>query len=180
MKIKNIVVGLIVMIVLSMGVYAEYNSYDYATIGITLLNQDPDPANQGEYLDIRFKVIKKGNEVLEDLTFLLDAKYPFSFDGADNPEKEIGNWYGYPNSDDEYYTLHYKVRAADDALEDIYKLKLKYQHSKSNGWVFNEYDIRVGDKNESEFVFGTLTTSPTKLIADYDEAGLIRSTYSIY
>jgi uncharacterized protein len=171
---NNVLICLAVAIVMLSAhvVLAESNPSDYGTLKITLLNQDPDPAQQGKYIDIRFKVVKMGNDPIKDVTFYLPPSYPFSFDGSDTPEKTVGDWTGYPDSDDEYYTLHYKLRVADDALEATYKIKLKSRYSKIQDWSTSEYEINVGDHKDPEFVLGTLTTSPTKLVADTDEAKL--------
>ena len=170
---KNIIRALFFFTVMLFSMLVNFSivhadSSDYAALEITLLNQDPDPAKQGEYLDVRWKVVKTGNANMDDLRFLLDIDYPFSLDAGETLEKGIGDWIG-KSDDKEYYTLHYKLRVDDDALEDSYTVKLKWKSSKSDAWIEEEYTLRVGDKTEPEFVLGTLETSPTKLLADTDE-----------
>ena len=159
---------LIFTLCLSFTNIAVADDYDFAYLDITLLNQDPDPAEQGEYLDLRWKIVKNGNEVMEDITFNLELEYPFFFDKIDNAEKKIGSWNSY-SDDDEYYTLHYKVRVDEDALEDTYDMKLKITHDIDGLYTTRDFEIEVGDKTEPEFVLGTLVTSPIKLLADTDE-----------
>lgn len=144
------------------------DSDDFAYLDITLLNQDPDPAEQGEYLDLRWKVVKRGNKQMEDITFNLELEYPFFFDQTDEAEKKLGSWKGY-SDDKEYYILHYRVRVDDEALEDTYDIKLKISHDIDGVYVAKEFEIEVGDKKNPEFVLGNLVTSPIKLLADTDE-----------
>lgn len=175
MKIENNNLGkqifMMVMILtttLSVTNFVVADSNDFAYLDITLLNQDPDPAEQGEYLDLRWKVVKMGNERMEDITFNLELDYPFFFDQSDQAEKKIGSWKGY-SDDEEYYILHYKVRVDEEALEDTYDVKLKITQDIDGVYMTKEFEIEVGDKTEPEFVLGTLVTSPIKLLADVDE-----------
>lgn len=153
---------------LSFTSFVVADSDDFAYLDITLLNQDPDPAEQGEYLDLRWKVVKRGNKQMEDITFNLELEYPFFFDQTDEAEKKLGSWKGY-SDDKEYYILHYRVRVDDEALEDTYDIKLKISHDIDGVYVAKEFEIEVGDKKNPEFVLGNLVTSPIKLLADTDE-----------
>lgn len=167
--VKSLVLYAIIAIMgfcLSSVVHAA--SEDNIHLDITLLNQDPDPAEQGEYLELRWKVIKSGNSNAEDLKFSLDIDYPFSFDLGESAEKSLGDWIG-KSKQDEHYVLHYKLRVDDDALEDTYQVKLKWKTSNNAGWVEEEFNIRIGEEIKPEFVLGTLTTSPVKLLADTEE-----------
>jgi hypothetical protein len=140
-------------------------------IKTTFLNQDPDPAQPGKYVELRWKVEKLGTEKLEDVTFMLETEYPFYLDSGETSEKKIGTWFG-TSDDDEFYTLYYRVRVESDALEGNYDLKLKYKTKSDSTWVGETYSIRVGDKEISKFVLGTLVTSPSKLTRDINEAEL--------
>lgn len=144
---------------------------DYAKTKATFLNQDPDPAEPGQYVELRWKVEKLGNNLIEDLQYKLELEYPFSLDKGDDGLRDLGDWKG--NSDeDEFYTLYYKVKVADDALEDTYKIKLKSTHGLSSPWQSEDFDIRVGNKEKAKFVVGSITTSPLKLTPDLDQAEL--------
>ncbi|MCG2717496.1 MAG: hypothetical protein L6408_01500, partial [Nanoarchaeota archaeon] len=165
---KEILVLVMILSCITLANSVEANSYDNAYLEITLLNQDPDPGEQGEYLDLRWKVIKKGNDKMDNLQFHLNLDFPFFFDKIDSADKTVGSWTGY-SDDEEYYILHYKVRVDDEALEDTYKLKLKIKHDDSGISMMREYEITVGDKTDPELVLGTLVTSPVELLADTNE-----------
>ncbi|MCB9362033.1 hypothetical protein H6504_01230 [Candidatus Woesearchaeota archaeon] len=162
--------GLMVTLLIGLMVATTVSAADFSQLRINLLNQDPDPAKQGEYLELRFKVEKLGNDKIEDVTFELDTEYPFSFDGTDQPIKKLGSWIGYSDNE-EFYTLYYKIRLADDALEGTYDIPLHVSH-KNLPEQTQEFAIRVDEKKESSFVVGNMQTSPRKLVADTDEAQL--------
>jgi len=166
---KKTIYLLIVMIFLSTSLVSALEN-DNAYVTTTFLNQDPDPAEQGEYLDLRWTVYKEGNDNIENLTFYLELDYPFFFDGSDNPKKIITNWKGDANNHEEYYVLHYKVRVDEDALEDNYEVTLR---KNLKGYsTSEEFDIRVGDKEIPEFIVGDIESSPLKLTADLEESEL--------
>ncbi len=135
----------------------------------TFLNQDPDPAEPGKYLELRWKVEKQGNAELKDIQYYLHVTYPFSFDPIDTPERNLGNWEGF-SDEDEFATLHYKVLVDEDALEGTYEVGLRSKTGTEDTWVMYYYDVRVGDKERPDFIVGQLSTSPAKLASDVDEA----------
>jgi len=143
-------------------------SGDYAYLDATLLNQDPDPAEQGEYVDLRWKIVKEGNEKMNNINVHLNVDYPFFFDASDSPDKVIGTWSGW-SEDEEYYILHYKLRVDEDALEDTYDVNLEFAHDETGFSTTKDFEIRVGDKKEPEFVLGNLITSPLKLVGDSED-----------
>ena len=158
--------------ILSMSFFVSAGDYDYNYLKMTLLNQDPDPAAPGEYLELRWKIEKEGNNEISDLSFKLDVDYPFYFDESDSPVKYVGGWEGW-SDDDEYYTLYYKIRVNENAIEDIYKVKLTANIGSMKDLSYSkEFDIRVANAIKPEFVVGSITTSPTKLLADSEENAL--------
>ncbi|MFW6220603.1 MAG: COG1361 S-layer family protein [Nanoarchaeota archaeon] len=142
--------------------------FDFTSIKSTLLNQDPDPAEPGEYVELRWKIEKRGNLEVENLTFELDINYPFFFDKIDTSTKKLGDWKGF-SEDKEYYTLFYKIRVDDNAIKGTYPVKLKYSYNDKKVIHKEEYDIRVSDRESSKFVIGKTTTSPRKILNDLDE-----------
>ena len=140
-------------------------------LSLTMLNQDPDPAGPGDYVELRWKVINSGNDEIEDLKFKLKEKYPLMFDGSDIPEKEVGTMIGLTDQEEEYYTLHYKVRIAEDAIEDTYEMILSYEY-KYKGQKYTQtkkFDLRVDDDQEPRLFIGNINTEPIKLMPDTEE-----------
>lgn len=151
---------LIVLSIFSVGLSSATND-NVNYVKTTLLNQDPDPAQPGQYVELRFKVEKQGADTLKNVSFTLDAPYPFSFDPSDKPTKVFGDMKGY-TVDDGYYILYYKLRVDSDALEDTYTVKLRESDNNGKMLITKEFDIRVNN-DKPEFVLGTLVTSPKKL-----------------
>ncbi len=160
----------LMLALVSPGVSAATN-LDTASLKVTLLNQDPDPAEPGKYVEIRLKAEKFGNNPLTNVNFFLDAGYPFSFDGSDTPDRNIGK-ITYISGEDWYYTLKYKLKVDPDALEGDYTLKLKYQTNNSDIKGVIEFHVSVADSKNPELVAGSIISNPTKLVPDTDVAQL--------
>ena len=155
----------IMMLTLSVGLAFTNAAYTKAT----LLNQDPDPAEPGEYLELRWKIEKLGNDELENISYTLDLEYPFYFDKSDTATKEIGDWKGYSDGE-EFYTLYYKIRVDDDAIEDTYTMELIADYGGKTAKQVREFDIRVGEQEEPDFILGGIQSEPVKLVSGTDEA----------
>lgn len=156
----------IILILLLLSIQLGYAlETDNAFIQINMLNQDPDPANPGDYLELRFKVTKYGNNVIDDLTFELDPKYPFYFDEIDTPIKSVGKWGGF-SEQDEFYTLYYKIKVDKNALEGTYDLDLYNYEGNQNSKVKSTYEIRIGENQDPNLVLGKVTSTPIKLLSD--------------
>jgi len=145
------------------------SSVDTAKLTANLLNQNPDPAVPGKYVELRFNVFKTGNFNAENIQFQLNVDHPFYFDSADTPIRNLKLLKG-QSGDDWYYTLFYKVLVSDDALKGDYEIELKYTYNDLNIWNVQKFTIRVDEKKEPNFVFGNLITTPKKLLSGTDEA----------
>ncbi len=156
-----------IIIIALMPLTSAAGSLNVAYTTEVLLNQDPDPAEPGKYVELRWKVEKQGNPTLDDITYELEVEYPFSFDSSDAAIKKIGSWSG-PSNDDAYYTLYYKLLVDEEAIEDEYPVTLKVKYG-SSPVVSKEYDVRVGENIRPEFVLGNVETLPVKLYGDSDE-----------
>jgi hypothetical protein len=171
MNIKNILLGFsfvfVFMLIFSNGVFAQ--NTDTASLNVVLLNQDPDPAEAGEYVELRFNIFKSGNDAIENLNFKLETEYPFYFDKSDTADRNIEYWKT-QSGDDWYYTLFYKLRVDEDAIEDTYELELKYWYNNQEIKSIKKFDVRVGDNKQTNLILGNIKTSPTKLVSDTDEA----------
>ena len=76
-KIFNgFLLGLIISLVLISSVSAE--TAGLSEVRVTLLNQDPDPVEQGEVVEVRFKIENIGAETLADIKIEILPDYPFS------------------------------------------------------------------------------------------------------
>src|SRR3989338_8056188 len=88
---KIIVVLLFFVLALSsvvMGASSGLNSY---WINVTMINQEPDPAEAGRYVTLRFKLENTGTDIAKDVTVELLIKYPFSLEPGESATKYIGS-----------------------------------------------------------------------------------------
>ncbi|MCX9012205.1 MAG: NEW3 domain-containing protein [Candidatus Methanoperedens sp.] len=137
-------------------------------IQMNFMYQDPDPAEAGKYIDLRWQIVNTVGGTTENLRFRLEAGYPFTFDAGDTPDKYLGTSAG-TNDKEIYYILHYKLKVADSALKGTYNVTLGW--TTGEGWTKKDFPVYI-DPRQSDFVVGALVTSPEKLIADTDEAKL--------
>jgi hypothetical protein len=137
-------------------------------IQANFMSQDPDPADAGKDLDLRWQVVNTISGTVENLRFHLDANYPLLFESGDSPDKDLGASAG-TNDNKIFYVLHYKLRVADNAIKGTYNVTLSWDTG--NGWTKKEYPIYI-DPKRADFVVGALVSSPEKLIADTFEAKL--------
>ncbi len=163
-----------------MGILIVLLSAAYPTMGVPItgatgskvqmnfMYQNPDPAEAGKYIDLRWQIVNTMGGTLDNLRFRLDAGYPFLFEAGDSPDKYLGTSAG-TNDKEVYYVLHYKLKVADSALKGTYNVTLGW--TTGEGWTKKDFPIYI-DPKQSDFVVGALVTSPEKLISDTDEAKL--------
>src|SRR5450759_908446 len=137
-------------------------------IQANFMSQDPDPADAGNYVDLRWQVYNSLSTTTDNLKFHLDAEYPLLFEAGDSPDQNLGLSVGTSDSQI-FYVLHYKLRVADNALKGTYNVTLTWDTG--NGYTKKEFPIYI-DPKKADFVVGALVTSPEKLIADTMEAKL--------
>lgn len=130
---KNIVlIGIFVFVLCAGYVYATSASAgtisatsEWARINITIVNQEPDPVEPGDYVTVRFKFENKGSANAEDVTVELLPEYPFSL-YSDEAVKKIGSIYG-KQIGDMGVIVKYRIRVDKDAVEGENELELRYR-----------------------------------------------------
>ncbi len=165
---RILTIGLLMLILSAAGSGAPLTGGQGSRIQANFMSQDPDPADAGKDVDLRWQVVNTLAGTTENLRFHLDAGYPFLFEAGDSPDKELGASAG-TNDDKVFYVLHYKLRVADNAVKGTYNVTLRW--STGEGWTSKDFPIYV-DPKRADFVVGALVTSPEKLVADTDEAKL--------
>lgn len=131
-------------------------------IQVSLLNHDPDPAQPGRYVDLRFRIENLGAYTAEDTIFELFTEYPFSLDPGKSARRELGSIYGRSIGDDAA-TLFYKVRVDRNAIDGDNFVRIRYSVDRGNTWVLSDlFTIRI---QSAYAIVGIekVTTTPTKL-----------------
>lgn len=94
----------------------------------------PYPVEPGKYMDVWLRVQFVGNiGNIKNVSCMIDAKYPFSFDTGDDAEKYIGTMA--PNQE---VILKYRLRVAEDVVQGYNTLPFK---CKSNGIGWTSTDL---------------------------------------
>ncbi len=138
-----------------------------STVHVYFMNQDPDPADAGKDVELRWQVIVTKVGKIENLEFYLEADYPFLFEAGDGPLKSLGTVVA-TGEVEHYYVLYYRLRVADNALKGDYNVSLKWPDGEG-GWTKKYFTLRV-DPERPDFVIGALRTLPERLVEDTDEA----------
>ncbi|MFW6026681.1 MAG: hypothetical protein ACOCRX_10090, partial [Candidatus Woesearchaeota archaeon] len=127
----------------------------------TLINQDPDPARPGEYVDLKIRVDNIGQETAEKVQIEFLESYPFTLDEEEEKSKDLGNM-GSFNEQDYGTIVEYKVRVDSKSVEgdNVAKVVLK---SKNKGLKIYEFDVRVKTV-DSGLIVKNVQTNPTQLI----------------
>ncbi|MBW2996752.1 COG1361 S-layer family protein [Candidatus Woesearchaeota archaeon] len=145
-KLNTIIITTVLMLVAlcSVAVLADVNTYvSGASIRVSMISQDPDPVEPGEYIELRWMVTNLGSTPLEDVEFKLVTDYPFELLGNDDGVRILGTIQGHQKGE-EGVILYYRIRINEDASEGVNDLTLKYRHRGIREWgKLDEFEIRV-------------------------------------
>ena len=132
------VISLLFLMALSL-VVAEACQLD-----VSLLNQDPYPAVQGDYVKLVFQVDGVANTECKTVDFELLEKYPISFDAGQQRRFTIdaGTYTGSNYQD--FFMATYKVRVNADALDGANPIEVRYSYGFGSTQT-KEVDMEVED-----------------------------------
>lgn len=109
---------------------------------VNLLNQIPDPAEPGKYVDLRFKLENNGSRTAENVEAEILPQYPFSLDPGESAVKSLGS-INSQQKGDKGVIVKYRLRVDKDALEGETEIKLRYRIN-GEGWVtMPEFKINI-------------------------------------
>ncbi len=131
------------------------------SLRISMISQDPDPVQPGEYVELRWMVTNMGSEPLQDVEFKLVPDYPFQLLGRDDGIRNLGTIQGNQKGE-EGVILYYRVRIDEDASEGVNKLYLKYR-MKGTDWVkLDYYKVRV-QSVDAAVIIDSAETTPERI-----------------
>jgi len=127
---RYLIIISILMILLAINVNAAAQTTQrpsgiYA-IAVTLINQEPDPAEPGKYVDVRFKFDNNGTEEARDISVELLPEYPFSLDPGREALKNIGTIQSRQRGD-VGVIVKYRLRVDENAVEGENELTIRYR-----------------------------------------------------
>ncbi|MBI4439724.1 hypothetical protein HY638_02020 [Candidatus Woesearchaeota archaeon] len=120
-------------------------------INATLVNQQPDPAQPGEIVEIRFKFENSGSERAESITVELLPKYPFSLLPGDSAQKSIGSLQGRQVGENGAI-VKYRLKVDENAVEGENDLTVRYRIG-TGGWITpKDFEISIRTFNAVLYV----------------------------
>ena len=109
---------------------------------VTMINQMPDPAEPGKYVDLRFKFENNGSEVAENIEAEILPQYPFSLDAGESTVKSLGS-INPQQKGDNGVIIKYRLRVDKDALEGQTEIKLRYRMNNGIWITLPEFKVNI-------------------------------------
>lgn len=132
---KSFVLLLVFMMISASLVFADRPAS--GAVIVDSLKYEPYPAESGSYFKLWIKMENYGAKTAEDVTFMLDPKFPFSIDNNEVAERYIGSL-----DAGEEVVLEYTVRVNEDAVEGNNELEFRFT-SDGKAWIVHTFDIFI-------------------------------------
>jgi len=125
-------------------------------MNITLLNQEPDPVEPGEVVELRFSVQNFGSKNAEDFQIEILPEFPFSI-YTGTAVKAIGTIFGRQMGEKRAATVYYKIKVGEDAIDGDNDLYVRYKYSDGiyeGDWIKygNPFKIRIRPREPILFI----------------------------
>lgn len=145
---NNIIFVAIFLITFLSMIFTSTNFVSAGTpaIRVTLVNQDPSPANPGKYVDIKFQIENIGDDIAPGVFIELVPNYPFSLDSNENAQKVIGSMQAGRLGKDSVLVT-YKVRVDDKAVQGNNEIEVRYKKSENDAWTSQKFNVAVENLN---------------------------------
>jgi len=158
-KTKIIIPLVVSLFVLAVLVSAQIP--DAAQIKVTLISQEPDPANPGDVIDLRFKIENTGSTPSGDMVFEILPEYPFSLYRG-TAQRTVGSLQG-RQTDEEGAILLYKIKVDENAVEKEETIDIRYRAADDitdPAWIYvRDFPVRIRTRDIVVSV-EEITTSP--------------------
>lgn len=102
---------------------------------VTMVNQDPDPVQAGQVVEVRFKLENLWETTDEDVFFEVIPEYPFTIYSGETV-KRLGKPIGRASSE-EATIVDFKLRVDPEAVDGDHELKLKVRRGDTE-WVYED------------------------------------------
>lgn len=146
---------------------------DSPNLRVTLVNQEPDPVEPGNIVDVRFKIENLGGGTADDVAFEVVPDYPFSILPGDNATQLLGSVWGRQIGETGIIVL-YKLKVDENAVSGDNDLSVRFR-SKRGVWIQpDEFTIRVGAADKILFV-SKVETIPEQIVPG--ERAQLRMTF---
>ena len=147
---RMVMISLCILILFAVSVNAAAQSTQRpartSQIEVTLINQEPDPAEPGKYVDVRFKLDNNGSEEARNVEVEILPEYPFSLDPGREALRSAGTLQSRQRGD-VGVIVKYRLRVNKDAIEGENEIRIRYRIDKGI-WVEPEeffIDVQTND-----------------------------------
>jgi len=123
--------------------------YDSATIKVSLLNHDPDPARAGDTVKLRFKIENLGAEAADNFQIEVLQNYPFSV--VDSPVKDLGTISEFQTGSN-YLSAEFTVKVDKDTDDGNHDLKIRYRFG-NQAWITTSFTIDTTSREFAQIVY---------------------------
>lgn len=121
----------------------SFAAAEVCDLSVSLINQDPYPAIQGDYVKVVFQIDGLENTECGTVTFGIKEDYPISLDPSiQNPI--IINSGTYQRNYGSFYLAPYKLRIDENALDGENPIEVHYS-TKTSSNIIETFDINVED-----------------------------------
>jgi len=167
MKKSSILLVLFGMVLFSCGfVQAASAELTNCRPSVEIVNQDPYPANPGEYVKVVFQLDGLNNPDCDKVSFELKEGFPFSMDPDETRAYEFSGAI-YARDFKSTALAPYQLRVDEDAIDGDNKIEGILKYTNGNGEVISEleeFDINVnGVKVDFDVSVKDLTPRPIHL-----------------
>ena len=109
---------------------------------VTLINQEPDPAEPGKYVEVRFKFDNNGSKEARNVEAEILPEYPFSLDQGVPALRNIGTLQSLQRGD-VGVIAKYRLRVDKDAIEGENEINIRYRIDKGVWTEPEEFFVKV-------------------------------------
>src|SRR3989338_11090752 len=143
---KTAVISWCILILLAVSANAATQSTQMpartSQIEVTLINQEPDPAEPGNYVDARFKLDNNGSEEARNVEIEILPQYPFSLDPGREALRSAGTLQSMQRGD-VGVIVKYKLRVDKNAVEGENEIKIRYRIDKGVWIEPEEFFVKI-------------------------------------
>ncbi len=123
--------------------FANATELDKYNVAHNLVNQIPDPAEPGKYVEMRWKIENFGTKNAENVIVELLPEYPFSLDPGEGAIQNVGSVWG-RQIGEKGVMIYYKLRVDKDAVEGNNQIKLRYSLDNGKSWlILDPFNVRI-------------------------------------
>ena len=155
---KAVSLLLICMVFSISGVLAER-----CNLEASMINQDPYPALQGEYVKVVFQLDGLENPECGLVEFELVNKYPIKFDLPEQAKMTVDSG-TYQKDFSSFFIAPFKVRVDEDALDGDNPIEVKYRYDGNEAYETKQFNLNVEDTRADFEIHVQNYKSATKII----------------